>query len=194
MTSTNTNNNKAGDPPFGNDFFEDMPTLPRSSLEPWDVGSLERQYRKKRRKYTANDGEKKDTFNGYNMPEHATFAKWRGSFIKSSKARSENGAAESPPQNDAKYTKEQKNHHHGIIMSQLIQSTAKHLTSQDIDELLSLGTSWKKVKAHCAVSANHNICNWPSTVERMTKDTIRQLQMHLVQTNRKRNMISATNQ
>eukprot|EP00984_Skeletonema_dohrnii_P027451 scaffold16985_cov77-Skeletonema_dohrnii-CCMP3373.AAC.1 len=55
-----------------------------------------------------------------------------------------------------------------VIMSQLIQSTTQHLTSQAIDELLSIGPSWKKVKTHCDNSAKDDICSWPSTVQRMT--------------------------
>jgi len=55
-------------------------------------------------------------------------------------------------------------------MSQLIQSTKQHLTPQAIDELLSIGPSWKKVKTHCDNIAKDDICSWPSTVQRMTKE------------------------
>ncbi|KAL7492013.1 hypothetical protein ACHAWT_001269 [Skeletonema menzelii] len=150
VTSANSNSNE--ELPLGKDFIESIPTLPESSLKPWAAGSLEKQYRKKRRRDT--DG--KDTFNGY-MPEHAIFAKWRGYMIKKKKME------------DAS-NKKGRQQNQDDIMSQLIQSTTQHLTAQEVDELLSIGPSWKKVKAHCEHSAKGNICSWPSNIEQMAKE------------------------
>ncbi len=159
VTSTNSNSNEL---PFGEDFFERIPTLPESSLKPWAAGSLEKQYRKKRRRDT--DG--KDTFNGY-MPEHAIFAKWRGYMIKKKKMGGSGvNKREGQPETSNKKGKQQNQD----VMLQLIQSTAQHLTPQEVDELLSIGASWKNVKAHCDNSAVENICSWPLIVERMTKE------------------------
>ncbi|KAL7436563.1 hypothetical protein ACHAXM_007185 [Skeletonema potamos] len=159
-----TDGNGISDLPFGKEFFESMPALPKSSLKPWAAGSLEKQYRKKRRRDT--DG--KDTFNGY-MPEHAIFAKWRGYVLKKKKMEGVDA------QKDGKVVlhannEDVKQQSQDNMTSQLIQSKTQHLTPQDIDELLSIGPSWKKVKAHCDGSAKDNICSWPSTVERMTKE------------------------
>ena len=159
-----TSNNSTTDLPFGKDFFESMPTLPKSSLKPWAAGSLEKQYRKKRRRET--DG--KNTFNGY-MPEHAIFAKWRGYSIKKKK-KTEGVDATKDGQLDHARSKYGKQQNQDDIMLQLIQPTTQHLTQQEIDELLSIGPSWKKVQAHCESSSKDNICSWPSTVERMTKE------------------------
>jgi len=159
-----TNDNGTTDLPFGKEFFESMPTLPKSSLKPWAAGSLEKQYRKKRRRDT--DG--KDTFNGY-MSEHTIFAKWRGHHIKEKKKMERVDAKKDGKVGDASI-KDAKQQNQDDIMSQLIQSTTQHLTTQEIDELLSIGPSWKKVKAHCDNSAKDNICSWPSIVERMTKE------------------------
>eukprot|EP00984_Skeletonema_dohrnii_P025583 scaffold14757_cov72-Skeletonema_dohrnii-CCMP3373.AAC.1 len=126
-----TANGNSNELPFGKDFVESMPILPESSLKPWAAGSLEKQYRKKRRRDT--DGKGTD-----------------GKLDASSK----NG--KQPNQDD--------------VMSQLIQSTTQHLTPQAIDELLSIGPSWKKVKTHCDNSAKDDICSWPSTIQRMTKE------------------------
>lgn len=161
--------------PFGPDFFDSIPKLPKSSLQPWAAGTLEQKYRKKRRRDT--DG--KDTFNGY-MPEHSIFAKWRGSIIKKRKeekmksAGGDGGGGEGKPpsqqQKKKHWKKKQNNNDDSVMVTQLIQSTTQHLTSHDIDELLSIGPSWKKVKAHCESSTNDNIFRWPSTVEQMTKE------------------------
>eukprot|EP00985_Skeletonema_marinoi_P018085 scaffold10035_cov176-Skeletonema_marinoi.AAC.3 len=158
-----TANGISNELPFGKDFFESMPILPESSLKPWAAGSLEKQYRKKRRRDT--DG--KGTFNGY-MPEHAIFAKWRGYMIKKKKA----GVVDANKR-DGKFDASSKNGkqpNQDDVMSQLIQSTPQHLTPQAIDELLSIGPSWKKVKTHCNNSAKDDVCSWPSTVQRMTKE------------------------
>lgn len=160
VTSANSNSTEL---PFGKDFFEKMPTLPESSLKPWAAGSLEKQYRKKRRRDT--DG--KDTFNGY-MPEHSIFAKWRGYMIK--KKKMEGGDANKRDGQLEPSNKKGQQQNQDDTVSQLIQSTTQHLTPQEVDELLSIGASWKKVKAHCDNSAKDNICSWPSTVERMTKE------------------------
>eukprot|EP00984_Skeletonema_dohrnii_P006387 scaffold2282_cov77-Skeletonema_dohrnii-CCMP3373.AAC.11 len=158
-----TANGNSNELPFGKDFVESMPILPESSLKPWAAGSLEKQYRKKRRRDT--DG--KGTFNGY-MPEHAIFAKWRGYMIKKKKA----GGVDANKR-DGKLDASSKNGkqaNQDDVMSQLIQSTTQQLTPQAIDDLLSIGPSWKKVKTHCDNSAKDDICSWPSTIERMTKE------------------------
>ncbi|KAK1736225.1 hypothetical protein QTG54_012825 [Skeletonema marinoi] len=110
-----TANGNSNELPFGKGFFESMPILPESSLKPWAAGSLEKQYRKKRRRD-------------------------RMGRARSMDASSKNG--KQPNQDD--------------VMSQLIQSTTQHLTPQAIDELLSIGPSWKKSTAAAATATTED--------------------------------------
>ena len=173
---TNNSNNSVGEcnggVPFDQEFFDSISILPEESLKPWAAGSLEKQYRKKRRRDT--DG--KDTFNGY-MPEHSVFAKWRGCMIKERKKKDgvdgnnkKDGGGNAKKKKSKYYGKQQSNHQQDEVIASLIQSSAQHLMMEEVDELLSIGASWKKVKAYCESSTKENICNWPATVSKMTKE------------------------
>lgn len=66
-------------PPLDSNFINSLPIIPTSSLDPWKDGSLEKKYRKKRKR-DMNGG----AFNGF-MPIHSVFDKWRSVLIREKK-------------------------------------------------------------------------------------------------------------
>ena len=77
-TSTTDPSNILPLPPLGQDFFDNLPILPLSSLDSWRDGTLEKQYKKKRQR---------DTNTERFMPIHSVFDKWRSTLLKKRKER-----------------------------------------------------------------------------------------------------------
>ncbi|KAL9183326.1 hypothetical protein ACHAXT_005113 [Thalassiosira profunda] len=125
---------KSDEPPFGKDFLEKLPALPASSLDAWRDGSLEKRYRKKRERECDDREGKKGTFDGY-MPVQSVFDKWRASLMRERKKQK--GGQSRRRANDNLPP---------------LPSPQRELSSEEIEELLSLGPSYKKVKSHCAKS------------------------------------------
>ncbi|KAL7472512.1 hypothetical protein ACHAXS_012869 [Conticribra weissflogii] len=152
-------------PPMGKEFMEKLPILPSSALAQWENGALERTYRKKRRRETETRDTKKGTFNGY-IPVHAVFAKWRGLLLKKQKAMQyESCNTVGPePRGDGNLSTEKrgsdrqreqqvekkkwKKNSDRVTKDPLppLPEPKQSISTNEIDELLSLGPSWKSVK------------------------------------------------
>ena len=147
----------SSDIPLDSNFIDSLPILPTSSLDPWKDGSLEKKYRKKRKR-DMNGG----AFNGF-MPIHSVFDKWRSLLIREKKeaeAAVEKTVNESEQKSNSKKKKKVNN------LPPLPRPKVE-LSSQDIDELLSLGDSWKTVKSQCS---NNSKKDWKDIIECLTKD------------------------
>ena len=135
------------------------------------------------------------------MPVYSVFANWRGLLSREKKKREwqnnedadgkeiQAGRDDEKKQMDIdenvpkgqtnrsriKNTKYQKpNHHHRQDALPPLPEPKTPLTTAEIDELLSLGPSWKKVKAHCTTANagnenKHSNC-WLSIAETMAKE------------------------
>lgn len=148
-------NEDATEIPLGADFIQSLPVLPLSCLSEWSDGSLENRYRKKRKRETDDRESKKNTFDGF-MPVHSVFAKWRGSLHRLKKGQGcEDGKQPSKPR--------KKKPHDDLPP---LPEPEIPLTSEEIDEVLSYGQSWKNVKSS---KQRHSRC-WVTVVETMAKE------------------------
>lgn len=168
-------------PPMGKEFIEKLPILPSSALAQWENGKLERTYRKKRQRETETRETKKGTFNGY-MPVHSVFAKWRGVLLKKRKEMKDETCAASAsgggnlstvePDPDrqreqpVKKMKRKKKNDDNAIKDELppLPEPKQPIATIEIEELLSLGPSWKSVKN------SNNADKWVSIMEAMAKE------------------------
>jgi len=168
-------------PPMGKDFVEKLPILPSSALAQWENGALERTYRKKRQRETETRETKKGTFNGY-MPVHSVFAKWRGVLLKKRKEMKDESFAASAPgdgnlstvepgpdrqrEQPVKKMEWKKKNDDNAIKDELppLPEPKQAVTTNEIDELLSLGPSWKSVKN------SKNADKWVSIIAAMAKE------------------------
>ena len=172
-------------PPLGPEFFQKLPILPSSALSQWENGSLEQKYRKKRRREAETREGKKGTFNGF-MPVHAVFAKWRAVLLREKKEAERHSKKASV--NDAGV--QQRDISMQEQCSEEISAKRKHanwkqqpktdilpplpkpkteLTTEEIDEMLLIGPSWKAVKTHCASNNKRSKC-WITMLEAMAKE------------------------
>jgi 23S rRNA-/tRNA-specific pseudouridylate synthase len=141
-------------PPLGPDFFHNLPILHPSSLNAWRDGSLERHYKKKRQR---------DTNTVRYLPIHSVFDKWRSTLLRRRNERGveeENGGgggagsggdaipfhAQIYHTTDASSTR---------LPKPLLPTPKVALTSEEEEELLSLGTSWKAVKSNILAMDSH---------------------------------------
>lgn len=136
------------DVPIGPEFVVKLPSLPSSSLEPWRDGTLENRYRKKRSRDASG------TFDGY-MPIHTVFAKFRSKLL-----RCKNTGSEAAKQNKKRKASDD--------LPSLPESSIP-ISPGEVDELLELGQSWKKVRS------SSNGSKWISILEPMTKEYNRAL-------------------
>ncbi|KAL7481964.1 hypothetical protein ACHAW6_007643 [Cyclotella cf. meneghiniana] len=156
-------NSDVFDPPFGSGFFQSLPVLPSSSLSQWKDGSLEKRYRKKRRRETEDRSGKKNTFDGF-MPVHSVFAKWRGVLIRLKNEKDVND-------NSTNINLRQIKKHHDSLPP--LPEPETPLTLEEIEEVLSLGSSWKAVKSN---KSTHSRC-WVTVVEKMAAQYNQSLEM-----------------
>ena len=148
-------NANVSDPPLSLDFIQALPILPSSCLSPWKDGSLENRYRKKRKRDTSDRESKKNTFDGF-MPVHSVFAKWRASLLASKKKEEESSnGQQSKPRKKRPYDN----------LPPLPEPDTP-LTSEEMDEILSFGPSWKIFKSS---KEKHSRC-WITVVERIAKE------------------------
>ena len=147
-------------PPLDSNFIDSLPILPASSLDPWKDGSLEKKYRKKRKR-DMNGG----AFNGY-MPIHSVFDKWRSLLIREKKEAAAAAAAAAEKTVNESEQKSNSKKKKRVNNLPPLPSPKVDLSSQDIDELLSLGDSWKTVKSQCSNSKQ----NWKDIIECLTND------------------------
>ena len=162
-------------PPLGEDFFDSLPTLPPSSLDSWGDGSLEKRYRKKRQRDTNDRDDKRKAFDGY-MPVHSVFDKWRAKLIrqkKEAKTQPQQSSNDQTTTNTEEQTnkKRKKQQHLPPLPDPKVE-----LTLHDIDELLSLGSSWKAVKSKCNASGSG--INWIDILETMTESYNQSLEQY----------------
>lgn len=146
--------------PLGSKFLESIPLLCPSYLSQWSDGSLENSYRKKRKRETDERASKK-TFDGF-MPVHSVFAKWRGSLLRLKK--------ESGDANEKKKSKPRRTKHTDELP--LLPEPEVPLTTEEIDEVLSYGQSWKSIKNN---KQKHSRC-WVTVVETMAREYNRSLE------------------
>jgi len=149
---------QVSDVPLDSNFMNSLPILPTSSLDPWKDGSLEKKYRKKRKR-DMNGG----AFNGF-MPIHSVFDKWRSVLIREKKEAEAAAAEKTVNESEQKANSKKKKKVNNLPP---LPSPKVELSSQDIDELLSLGDSWKTVKSQCS---NSNKQDWKDIIECLTKD------------------------
>lgn len=142
------------DSPFGSSFFDSLPKLPESSLKQWGDGSLENEYRKKRKRETEDRCGKKNTFDGF-MPVHSVFAKWRGMLLRFKKDKEPGGTQPSQHSAKKKYDPLPR-----------LPEIKPPLTNEEVDEVLSYGASWKAVKGS---KDKHSRC-WVPIIEEMAKE------------------------
>ncbi|KAL3802391.1 hypothetical protein HJC23_007216 [Cyclotella cryptica] len=149
-------NADVSEPPLSFGFFQNLPLLPPSSLSEWIDGSLEKRYRKKRRRETEDRSGKKNTFDGF-MPVHSVFAKWRGVLLRMKKEK------EAKNENAHPKLIQTKKHHDSVPP---LPEPEKPLTPEEIEEFLSLGPSWKAVKNN----KNAQSRCWVTVVETMARE------------------------
>ena len=146
--------------PLGSDFLERLPKLPPSSLDSWEDGTLERQYKRKRQR---------DTNGKTHVPISSVFDRWRGGLIRErnmtegvARRRQRDSLPSLPEPNVA-------------------------LTPDDVEELLSLGPTWKAVKSQLAALRDipgyggGTSPDWIDVVETMSKEYNKSLQSHYAQ-------------
>ena len=138
-----TNPSSDDDFPICAEFVARLPSLPSSSLEPWRDGTLENRYRKKRSRDASG------TFDGY-MPIHTVFAKFRSKLLR----------CKDPGSGAAKQNKKRKA---SDDLPSLPESSIP-ISPGEVEELLELGQSWKKVRS------SPNGPKWISILEPMTKE------------------------
>ena len=136
-------------PPLGPDFFHNLPILHPSSLNAWRDGSLERHYKKKRQR---------DTNTVRYLPIHSVFDKWRSTLLRRRKERGVEeecgggGGGGAGSGGDAIPFHAQICHTKNTSSTRLpkppLPTPKVALTSEEEEELLSLGTSWKVVKSN----------------------------------------------
>jgi 23S rRNA-/tRNA-specific pseudouridylate synthase len=135
--------------PLGSDFLERLPKLPPSSLDTWEDGTLERQYKRKRRR---------DTNGKTYVPISSVFDRWRGGLIRE-RNMTESGALR---------------RRHDSLPSLPEPNVA--LTPDDVEELLSLGPTWKAAKSQLAAlrdipgHGGGTSVDWVDVVETMSKE------------------------
>jgi 23S rRNA-/tRNA-specific pseudouridylate synthase len=144
------------DPPLGLKFLESLPILPSSCLSEWEDGSLEKRYKKKRKRETDARTTKKDAFDGF-MPVHSVFAKWRSSLLR---LRKEKEGCDQKPQSKPRQKKKSNDN------LPPLPKPEQPLTNEEVDEVLSLGHSWKEVKNN---TGEHSRC-WVAAIETMAKE------------------------
>ncbi|KAL7524864.1 hypothetical protein ACHAXR_000750, partial [Thalassiosira sp. AJA248-18] len=142
----NPSSSTSNDPPFAPEYISKLPIMPPSSLDSWVDGSLEKRYRKKRQRDMDEREGKRGTFDGY-MPPHSVFDKWRAALVREKKreAMQHNNSEQKMKAEGAERRRSKKKN--APIDLPALPTPKETLSSQDIDELLSLGTSWKKVKS-----------------------------------------------
>lgn len=139
--------------------------MPSISLTSWRDGSLEKRYRKKRQR--DNDGRvgKKGTFDGY-MPVHSVFDKWRATLLREKKSREEETSRDGVEHDTA--TNGLQNKKRMRRRRELLPPLPRPkvaLAPEDVDELLSLGSTWKFVKLSTPTKID-----WTDILESMTKE------------------------
>ena len=168
-------------PPFTSEFVQNLPLLPKSSLDSsWGDMSLEKQYRKKRERESDTREGKRGTFNGY-MPPHSVYDKWRAVLTKEKKGREE-GSINLLPIFDnkepapKKFKKKKRNGQDDLPPL----PPSPSLSGQEIDEVLSIGQSFKKFKTYCAT----NNKPWKTIVDDLTKEYNELLVEHIAKKKR----------
>ena len=136
-------NPSTDDVPIRAEFVAKLPSLSSSSLDPWRDGTLESRYRKKRSRDASG------TFDGY-MPIHTVFAKFRSKLLRGKSTGSE-------------LAKQNKKRKASDDLPSLPESSIP-ISPGEVEELLELGQSWKKVRS------SPNGSKWISILEPMTKE------------------------
>ena len=136
-------------PPLGPEFFHNLPILHPSSLNAWRDGSLERHYKKKRQR---------NTHTVRYLPIHSVFDNWRSTLLRRRKERGVEeecgggGGGGAGSGGDAIPFHARICHTKNASSTRLpkppLPTPKVALTSEEEEELLSLGTSWKVVKSN----------------------------------------------
>jgi 23S rRNA-/tRNA-specific pseudouridylate synthase len=176
VTTTTTTSSSSNNllPPLGQDFFNNLPMVNSSLLDEWNDGSLEQQYKKKRQR---------ETNPVRYLPIHSVFDKWRSTIIRKRKEESvaQGGGGD-------KLRKNSQNNHARTLRAPppLLPNPKVPLTSEDEEELLSLGTSWKAVKTNylAMVDGSKRANKWIDIVETMAMEYNRALDVYYTEQNR----------
>ncbi|KAL7549972.1 hypothetical protein ACHAWF_013226 [Thalassiosira exigua] len=153
------------EPPFGRDFFASLPRMNPSCLDAWKDGSLEGRYRRKRR---LDAGRKGGTFDGY-MPAHSVFERWRAQLVRERREAAKDAKEEVAEGGTRSEGGRGRRRRRGDDPA--LPRPRRALDSTEIDEMLSLGRSYKKVRTHCARTGR----DWTAVVEAMAEEYNRSL-------------------